>query len=269
MSSPELAPEVTTFYTHVFDEGSRLTSSADGRLELLRTQELLRRFLPKAPAGVLDVGGGTGVHARWLVQDGYDVDLVDPVARHVEQARHVCAASVGDARSLDAEDGSYDVVTLLGPLYHLPDRDERLQALREAVRVARPGGLVAAAAINRYASVFEHTALAHLHTERLRESIEETLATSTYDGRRGFTVAYFHRAEELAAELRSAGLRDVQVFGVEGPTWSLLKAVEQATGAPPSEELFESALTAARLAEPYPELLAASSHLLAIGHVDD
>ncbi|WP_328915219.1 MULTISPECIES: class I SAM-dependent methyltransferase [unclassified Streptomyces] len=269
MSSPELAPEVITFYTHVFDEGSRLTSSADGRLELLRTQELLRRFLPKAPARVLDVGGGTGVHARWLVEDGYEVDLVDPVARHVEQARHVCAASIGDARSLASEDASYDVVTLLGPLYHLPDRDERLQALREVARVARPGGLVAAAAINRYASVFEHTALAHLHTERLRRSIADILATATYDGRRGFTVSYFHRGEELVAELEAAGLRDVQVFGVEGPTWSLLKAVEQSTGAPPSEELFESALTAARLAEPYPELLAASSHLLAIGYAGE
>ncbi|SHN15340.1 class I SAM-dependent methyltransferase [Actinacidiphila paucisporea] len=267
MPSPELAPEVITFYTHVFNEGSRLTSSADGRLELLRTQELLRRFLPKAPARVLDVGGGTGVHAGWLVEDGYEVDLVDPVARHVEQARHVCAASIGDARSLDAEDSSYDVVTLLGPLYHLPERDDRLQALREAVRVARPGGLVAAAAINRYASVFEHTALAHLHTERLRESIAEILATATYDGRRGFTVSYFHRAEELAAELRTVGLRDVHVFGVEGPTWSLLKAVEQNTGAPPADALFQSALTAARLAEPYPELLAANSHFLAVGHV--
>lgn len=269
MSSPELAPEVITFYTHIFDEGDRLTSSADGRLELLRTQELLRRFLPKAPARVLDVGGGTGVHARWLVQDGHKVDLVDPVARHVEQARHVCTASVGDARSLDAEDASYDVVTLLGPLYHLPDHGERLQALREATRVVRPRGLVAAAAINRYASVFEHTALAHLHTERLRKSIAEILATATYDGSRGFTVSYFHRAEELAAELRAAGLRDVQVFGVEGPTWSLLKAVEQNTGAPPSEELFESALTAARLAEPYPELLATSSHFLAIGYAGE
>jgi ubiquinone/menaquinone biosynthesis C-methylase UbiE len=263
------SPDSSSSYTHAFDEGTRLTSSADGRLELLRTQELLRRFLPRPPARVLDVGGGTGVHARWLVEDGYDVDLVDPVAHHVEQARHVCAATLGDARGLTAEDASYDVVTLLGPLYHLPDRDERLQALRETARVARPGGLVAAAAINRYASIFEHTALAHLHNERLRESITETLATSTYDGRRGFTVAYFHRAEELAAEFRTAGLRDVQVFGIEGPTWSLLKAVEQSTGAPPADALFESALIAARLAEPYPELLAASSHLLAIGYAGE
>lgn len=269
MASPELAPEVTTFYTSLFDEGSRLTSSADGRLELLRTQELLRRFLPEAPARVLDVGGGTGAHARWLVADGYEVRLVDPVARHVEQAREICPAELGDARGLDAQDSSYDVVALLGPLYHLPEREDRLRALREAARVARPGGLVAAAAINRYSSVFEHTALAHLHHERLRDSITDILATATYDGRRGFTVSYFHRAEELAAEVRAAGLREVEVFGIEGPTWSLLKAVEQSTGAPPSEALFRSALTAARLAEPYPELLAASSHLLAVGRNPD
>jgi SAM-dependent methyltransferase len=264
MSHPALSPEVAAFYSDVFDEGTRLASSADGRLELLRTRELLRRFLPEAPARVLDVGGGTGAHARWLVEDGYEVELVDPIPRHVEQAREVCSATLGDARGLAAEDGSYDVVQLLGPLYHLPDRAERLLALREATRVVRPGGLVAVAAINRYASLFEHTALAHLHATRLRESVADILATSTYDGQRGFTVSYFHRADELAAELGEVGLHDVRVFGIEGPTWALLKAVEQATAAPPSDALFQSALIAARLAEPYPELLSANSHFLAL-----
>jgi hypothetical protein len=61
----------------------------------------------------------------------------------------------------------------------------------------------------------------------------------------------------------------VAVYGIEGPAWSLLKAVEQHAGPEPSDALFESVLTAARLAEPYPELLAASSHLLAVGHVPE
>lgn len=264
MALPELAPEIITFYTRDFDERGRLAGSADGRLELLRTQELLRRFLPEPPARVLDVGGGPGVHARWLVADGYEVRLIDPVERHVEQARAICPADLGDARSLDAADSSYDVVALLGPLYHLPVYEDRLRTLREAVRVTRPGGLVVAAAINRYASLFEHAALAHLHVDRLRESIAGILATSMYDGRRGFTVSYFHRAQELAAEARAAGLREVQVFGIEGPAWSLLKAVEQGAGGSAGEDLFQSVLAAARLAELYPELLAASSHLLAV-----
>ncbi|MFE4491542.1 class I SAM-dependent methyltransferase [Streptomyces niveus] len=265
MSNPELAAEIEHFYSEVIDEGDRLRASADGRLELLRTRELLRRFLPPAPARVLDVGGGTGVHARWLVEDGYHVDLVDPVARHVEQAAGVCAASLGDARALEAADASYDVVQVLGPLYHLPDRADRRQALSEALRVVRPGGLVAAGAINRYSSLFEHTALAHLHAERMQTAISTILRTAVHDGKRGFTLAYFHRAEELADELRDVGLVDVAVFGIEGPAWSILKAVEQHAGPDPSEDLFESVLTAARLAEPYPELLASSSHLLAVG----
>ncbi|MCE7081581.1 bifunctional 2-polyprenyl-6-hydroxyphenol methylase/3-demethylubiquinol 3-O-methyltransferase UbiG [Streptomyces sp. ST2-7A] len=269
MSHPKMSPEVVHFYSNVADEGVRLASSADGRLEMLRTQELLRRFLPSAPARVLDVGGGTGVHARWLVEDGYHVDLVDPVPRHVAQAQEICNATVGDARSLPASDDSYDVIHLLGPLYHLPEREDRRQALAEAVRVARSGAMVAAAAINRYASLFEHAALGKLHVESLQESVSGILASSVYDGRGRFTVAYFHRAEELAAELREAGLVDVEVFGIEGPAWSLLKAVEQQSGNLPSEEFFSSALMAARLAEPYPELLAASSHLLAVGHLPD
>ncbi|MEV3845570.1 methyltransferase domain-containing protein [Streptomyces microflavus] len=267
MSNLELAPSVMRFYGETVNEDSRLRSSADGRMELVRTQELLRRFLPPAPARVLDVGGGTGIHADWLVKDGYDVALVDPVPRHVEAASAVCPAVVGDARDLPEPDDTFDVVQLLGPLYHLPDPADRQRALAEASRVAKPGGLVAAAAINRYASLFEHVTYAHLHTERIRNSVSKILETAVYDGARGFTLSYFHRAEELVTELVASGLEDVQVFGIEGPAWSLVKAAEQQPGEGPTDELIASAMDAARMAEPYPELLAASSHLLAVGTV--
>ncbi|MGW8777133.1 class I SAM-dependent methyltransferase [Streptomyces sp. NPDC055796] len=65
---------------------------------------------PSSPASVLDVGGGPGVHARWLTDRGYRVLVVDPVERHVRQAREqgLAAAVVGDARHLDHADGSID-----------------------------------------------------------------------------------------------------------------------------------------------------------------
>ncbi|MEV8588467.1 class I SAM-dependent methyltransferase [Streptomyces sp. NPDC051180] len=265
MPKPELAPQIEHFYSQVIDEDGRLTATADGRLELIRTQEILRRHLPAPPARVLDVGGGTGVHARWLVEDGFEVELVDPIARHVEQASKVCPSTVGDARDLAARDGSFDVVQLLGPLYHLPDPKDRQTALAEARRVAKCGGVVAVAAINRYASLFEHVTYAHLHTERLQSAVSKILETAVHDGK-GFTLSYFHRPAELADEMRQAGLVDVEVLGVEGPAWSLLKAVEQ-SGGTPSDDLVASAMAAARMAEPYPDLLAASSHLLAVGRV--
>jgi hypothetical protein len=68
--------------------------------------------------------------------------------------------------------------------------------------------------------------------------------------------------------MTAAGLTDVTVLGVEGPAWALLKATEQHTGESLTDSpMFTAALTAARLAEPYPELLSAASHLLAVGTV--
>jgi ubiquinone/menaquinone biosynthesis C-methylase UbiE len=265
-TEPRTAPEIIDFYSQGYDEDSRLTGSADGRLELVRTQELLRAALPDAPADVLDVGGGPGVHARWLTDDGYRVHLIDPVPRHVDQATHRgLSAQLGDARALSADDRSYDVVLLLGPLYHLLEAEDRTQALAEARRVVRPGGLVAAAAINRYASLFEHTATTLLAHDRVQAAVGDILATGRHEpGRKGFTAAYFHTADELAHEVEKAGFQSVKVHGIEGPTWGLLKAAELISGQPQAESpIFEAALRASRLAEPYPDLLAASSHLLA------
>ncbi|MFC5723226.1 class I SAM-dependent methyltransferase [Streptomyces gamaensis] len=264
---PAVAPEIIAFYTGGYDEATRLTSSADGRLELVRTQELLRRHLPPAPASILDVGGGPGVHARWLAADGYDVHVVDPVPRHIEAAQQAgCSAELGDARQLATPDHSYDVVLLLGPLYHLLDQEDRLQALAEARRAVKPGGLLAAAAISRYASLFEHTATTWLDRERVHDAVKDILATGRHDpGRKGFTAAYFHTADGLANELVLAGFQGVSVYGIEGPTWSLLKAAEQHTGDQLADSpMFRAALAAARMAEAYPDLLAASSHMLAV-----
>ncbi|MCX4588067.1 bifunctional 2-polyprenyl-6-hydroxyphenol methylase/3-demethylubiquinol 3-O-methyltransferase UbiG [Streptomyces sp. NBC_01481] len=265
-TAPQIAPEIHDFYTENYDEATRLTATADGALELVRTQEILRRYLPSSPATVLDVGGGPGVHAQWLSADGHKVRLIDPVPRHIDQASAVgVAAEIGDARQLVAETGSYDVVLLLGPLYHLLEREDRDRALAEARRVARPGGLVAAAAIGRYASLYEHVATTLLGTDRVREAVGDILRTGRHEpGRKGFTAAYFHTAEGLEQEMTDAGLQGVAVHGIEGPAWACLKATERHTGEPlAGSPMFAAALESARLAEPYPALLASSSHMLA------
>ncbi len=116
--SRAMDPEVRAFYVDGFREDERLRLRAHGVLERVRTQELLARFLPLPPAAVLDVGGGTGVHAEWLAQRGYAVHLIDPVEEHVAVAGELpgVVAAVGDARWLPQEDDSQDAVLLLGPL---------------------------------------------------------------------------------------------------------------------------------------------------------
>jgi ubiquinone/menaquinone biosynthesis C-methylase UbiE len=255
-------PDLHRFYTSRYVEDERLRKSPHGRLEFARTRELLRRELPPAPARVLDVGGGTGVHARWLVSDGYEVQLVDLLSEHVDQARTIpgVKACVGDARALPQPTGWADVVLLLGPLYHLVLAAERAQALGEARRVARSGGLVVVAGISRYSALLDWARLGKLDGASLTVC-RRVLKTGVHDPRLGFTTAYFHRPEELAAELVDAGFVDVDVIGIEGPMWPTLDA----HGLESVDAFLPSAVACAREVERDPALIATSAHLLASG----
>lgn len=248
-----------------------------GRLELVRTQEILRRHLPAPPADILDVGGATGVHAEWLAADGHRVQIVDLTPRHVEKARADLGAlgvtaELGDARSLTAADASFDVVLLFGPLYHLVDRDERIGALREARRVVRPGGIVAVAAVNRFASLFEGLTHGFLFEPEFRAIVERDLR----DLRDGchenpenhphwFTTAFFHRPDELRSEIDDAGLELVELVGVEGMAYWLRHLSERWE----TDDGREAMLFASRAVEAEPSLLGLSPHLIAVARAAD
>lgn len=244
------------------DEGARLFRSGHGRLELLRTRELLGRFLPSAPCRVLDVGGGTGVHASWLAGRGYDVHLVDPVPHHLETAARYGTFTVaqGDARDLAEPDRSVGAVLLLGPLYHLVSAADRLLALREAFRVLRGGGVLFAAAISRYMALLDWASSGELNVD-VAAKLEFVIATGQHDPSLGFTPAFFHTPAELAAELDTAGFQQVRILGVEGPAWTAVDAA----GPDREQAYLAGALLCARLTEADPALLAASGHLLGIG----
>ena len=78
-------------YYEQFDERSRLTKGA-GLLEFFRMQEIIERFAAPPPGAVLDVGGGPGRYSCWLARLGYEVHLIDPVSKHLQQAREASAS---------------------------------------------------------------------------------------------------------------------------------------------------------------------------------
>jgi SAM-dependent methyltransferase len=264
----ELDPAVRAYYERG-DELDRLAGGTPaGPLELARTQELLGRFLPAAPADVLDVGGGPGRYAAWLADLGHRVTLVDPVELHVAQARTLhpnVAAEIGDARRLAQPDRSADAVLLLGPLYHLIDRADRMAALGEALRVLRPGGVLFAAAISRWASLWDLLLrLDVLHDRAVCDLVAEAIDTGVHRGwdHGLFTTAYFHRPEELAGEVANAGFAGPELLNVEGPGFVSADFADR--WADPARR--DSMLRAARLVEREPSMLGASSHILAVGH---
>jgi SAM-dependent methyltransferase len=259
---------IVRHYENEIREEDRITTGM-GRLELLRTQEILRRHLPDPPGEILDVGGATGVHASWLAADGYRVHIVDLTPRHVDKASADLGplgvtAEIGDARRLSAADASYDVVLLLGPLYHLVDRTDRVLALREARRVVHPGGIVAVAAINRFASLFDGLSQGFLFQPEFRAIVERDLRDGCHHNPdqhpNWFTTAFFHRPEELRSEIGDAGLDLIEFAGVEGIAHWLRHLSERwETG-----DGRETILFAARAVETEPSLLGLSAHLIAV-----
>lgn len=242
-------------------------------LERARTQELVRRHLPPPPGFVVDVGGGAGAYALWLAGLGYEVDLVDPVPLHVQQAEEasrarpeerLASARVGDARRLELEDASAGAVLMLGPLYHLTRAEDRRAALLEARRVLAPGGWLFAAAISRFASLldglrgalFEHDAFARIVERDLMDGQHR----NDTDRAEFFTTSFFHHPDELAAEIRDAGLSLAGLFAVEGPG----AFVPDFRRRWEDEDARERLLGVLRRVEREPALLGVSPHLLAV-----
>lgn len=267
--------QIAEFYARGF-ERDRLTTG-QGALELARTQALLERYLPAPPAVVADVGGGPGRYAVWLAERGYRVHLVDPIPLHIEQARAASAArtnatlasaEVGDARAIPLPDASADAVLLLGPLYHLPGRADRQQALSEARRVCRTGGVILAAVISRFASTLDGLRGGYLEDP----AFAAVAASDVRDGRHRnptgdpayFTTAYFHRPEELPTECTDAGLTHEATLAIEGPAWFLPDLDARLTDTRRRAVLLDALASL----ESEPTLLGASAHLLGVARRD-
>jgi SAM-dependent methyltransferase len=263
-------PVIRDYYDRAREE-ARL-KQGPFQLEEARTRELILRFAPPPPGTVVDVGGAAGAYALWLAQAGYSVHLLDPVPRLVAEAqrrsagatRPLVSCRIGDARALELPGDTADVVLLLGPLYHLTDPGDRARSLHEAARVLKPGGWLFAAAISRWASALDGLARDLLQDPGFVRIVEQDLRDGQHrnptDRVDYFTTAYFHRPEELAAEVRAAGLVLNGVYGLEGPGWILSDVAERMADAHRRAAL----LRVARMLETEPALLGSSAHLLAV-----
>ncbi len=243
-----------------------------GRLERIRTEELLGRYIPAPPAVVLDVGGGPGHYACWLAQQGYTVHLLDPLPLHVEQAlaaselQHLhplASAALGDSRNLPQPSESCDAVLLLGPLYHLVERAERIRTFAEALRVLRPGGVVIAGAISRYASLHEAILNGHMVEERFIPIVSQDILDGQHrdPAVEYFTTSFFHHPDELDSEMLDAGLTPVATLAVEGIAWTAAQLSDWLD----EPSLRDTMLGWIRALEAERTLLGASGHMIAIG----
>ncbi len=255
-----------------YNSGKELDRLAKGigPLELVRTQELIARYLPPSPATVYDIGGAHGTYAFWLAGLGYQVQLLDAVPMHIEHARkageqpsspQLAGMHVGDARSLPFADASADAALLFGPLYHLTEEADRLTAIREAGRALKPGGLLFAVAIACYASSMVGLIHGWMWDADYLAMCEGEMTTGQHVRPASlpwsFNTAFFHHPSVLMAELQAGGFRCDGIFGIHGPGWN----VPDFTGSWQNPAHREAILRIAQLTERDPML---SPHMMAV-----
>lgn len=128
------------------DENSRLNRSKAARVEFLTTVRYMERYL-KPGAKILDIGAGAGEYSLYFSRREYAVSALELTDSNMEAFRKKLTAEdtvdlvQGNALDLSRyEDDYFDIVLLLGPLYHLHSEADKLRCIAEAKRVCKPGG---------------------------------------------------------------------------------------------------------------------------------
>jgi ubiquinone/menaquinone biosynthesis C-methylase UbiE len=245
------------------------------RMEFTITMRVLREYLPPAPQTVLDNGGGPGRYTLALSSLGHQVTLLD-LSQHnlhfAQQKAHEDKLSIhqyihGNALNLSSHwTESFDAVLLLGPLYHLLIETERLQAVRESWRVLRPGGLIFAAFITRYAAFRDLAQKSPSTLFEKQAEWKEIMDTGIYQASQGvgFTDAYFAHPAEIKPLMEKAGFATLDLIGCEGIIASNEEQVNQLTG-----EAWQAWVDLNYQLGTEPSLYGAADHLLYIGRKPD
>ncbi len=152
--------DILSNYYQNYDEDGRLRSR-HGMVEFLTTMRYVHRYLTPG-ARVLEIGAGTGRYSHALAQEGYQVDAIELVEHNIEIFKQNALpgepVTITQGNALDLSpipDGTYDITLLLGPMYPLFTAEDQKQALSEAIRVTKKGGVIFAAYCNNDATIIQ------------------------------------------------------------------------------------------------------------------
>ena len=197
--------QALTQYYRNYDEDSRLDSRR-GTVEFLTTLRYIEKYL-RPGMRILEIGAATGRYSHNFARKGYTVDAVELVDHNIEIFRQntmpseAVTVTQGNAKNLAGfADNTYDITLLLGPMYHLFTEEEKLQALREAIRVTRKGGIVFAAYCMGDASVLLYGFVrGHIH-EIIEKCMLDPVTFKTFS--KPWDLFELHRKDDIDA-LRS------------------------------------------------------------------
>ena len=209
-------------YYGAYDEEGRLLSR-HGQVEYLTTMKYIRDCLTDiSDPSILEIGAGTGRYSVTLAKQGNRVTAVELIQHNLELLKskldgtEPITALQGNALDLSAlPDDSYDLTLLLGPMYHLYTREDKLRALSEAVRVTKPGGFILVAYCMNEPTVIQYV----FGGQHLREIMEANMLTPDWhcisEPKDLFEMV---RTEEIAALDAGVPVERIRLIAADGAT---------------------------------------------------
>ena len=254
--------ESITEYYNRGEEKARLDDRF-GRVEFLTSIRYIEKYLFPG-ARILELGAGTGRYSHYFARKGYTVDAVELMPIHIEQFKketepgEVVTIVQGDARDLSSiSDEKYDITLVLGPLYHLPDSDDKRQVISEALRVTKSGGIVFAAYILNEMTVMNYLfrngrindpATAD-HAEKVRYRIPEI-------AEKGLAIC---RIEDIGSLMEGFNVERLHLVGTEMISGIIRDMLEKM-----SEEAFEHYVNYVQTICERPDMIGMTGHVLDI-----
>ena len=178
--------------------------------------EFAARCEPRGGERCVDCGCGTGAFTRRLRKFGLQLTGIDISQKSIESARARAreqggaeSYAAGDIRHLDFGKSSVDIAVFSGVLHHMPEARQRIELLREAFRVLRPGG-----------RVFGFDPSAHSPSMWLYRSPSSPLHSNAGKTENEVLLS----RGELESELQAAGFADIRVRGAAGITYRYVES---------------------------------------------
>ena len=215
--------KVKNYYKN-FDEKNRLQNDNSGKLEYDMTMNILGNNLP-ANGVILDLGGGAGVYSFPLADKGYKVYLADLSEDLINQAKkqnnqNIISCDVVNATNLSMyENNQFDVVLLFGPLYHLLEKSEREQCIKEISRVLKPGGKIFASFIPYLSGSIAIVDRYFRHPEQVDiNNLSEVFKSGKFNNSsdKGFQEGYYPTINEIENLFSNSGFEKITIRSIRG-----------------------------------------------------
>lgn len=222
--------QALTEYYSAYDEDGRLLSK-HGQVEYLTTMRYIEKYLCPGMC-ILEIGAATGRYSHALARQGYVVDAVELVQHNIDifnqntQPGERVTIRQGNAKDLCMfENDTFDITLLLGPMYHLFTVEEQKQALSEAIRVTKPGGVIFAAYCGNDATMVQYCfGRGMLKEKRYQDLVDFETFKASSDPAELFQL---YRREDIDALMEGFAVNRLHYVGTDMATNYMRSSIDE------------------------------------------